>query len=111
MVTKEDVWLTLRDVYDPELRLNVVDLGLIYNIEIEEKNINVTMTLTSPNCPASPEIKRNVERNILQLKGVESVHLQLVWEPAWEASLMSEEARLELGLDINFETNGKDCIA
>ena len=109
MIDKEDVYLALSDVYDPEIRMNIVDMGLIYDINIDGSDIFIKMTLTSPNCPASPEIKNNVITATRALKGVKNVDLELVWEPKWDESLMSEEAKLELGFDINIE-DGKDCL-
>lgn len=100
MVNEEDVYLAMSDIYDPEIRVNIVDLGLIYDVRIENKNVKITMTLTSPNCPASPEIKNNVFNTVKNLKGVEDVELELIWDPPWDPSRMSEEARLELGYDV-----------
>jgi len=112
VVDKEDIYLALSDVYDPEIRVNIVELGLIYDVQIDGKIAKIKMTLTSPNCPASSEIKNNVIRNAKSLKGIDDVELELVWEPKWNYSLMSEEARLELGFDIFTDTdNGKDCLA
>ena len=100
MIDKEEILLALSDIYDPEIRVNIVDLGLIYDVDIEGESVNIKMTLTSPNCPASPEIKNNVVRSTRAIKGVKNVNLELVWEPPWDTSRMSEEARLELGYDI-----------
>ena len=109
MIDTEDVYLALSDVYDPEIRTNIVDLGLIYDVKVSGSDVKIKMTLTSPNCPASPEIKNNVIKTTQALKGVENVELELVWEPKWDISRMREEARLELGLDI-FTQDGKDCL-
>lgn len=110
MVDVEDVYLALSDVYDPEIRTNIVDLGLIYDVKISGSQVSIKMTLTSPNCPASPEIKSNVIKAAKALKGVDDVDLELVWDPPWDQSLMSDGAKLELGFDINTE-DGKDCLA
>lgn len=110
MVDVEDVYLALSDVYDPEIRTNIVDLGLIYDVKISGSQVSIKMTLTSPNCPASPEIKNNVVIAAKALKGVGDVDLELVWDPPWDQSLMSDGAKLELGFDINTE-DGKDCLA
>jgi len=107
MIDKEDVFLALSDVYDPEIRINIVDLGLIYMVEIEADKINIEMTLTAPNCPASPEIRNNVIKTLKQLKGINDVNLNVVWEPAWEPSMMSEEAKLDLGYDVFCENERK----
>ena len=107
MIDKEDVYLALSDVYDPEIRINIVDLGLIYKVDIEGDKINIEMTLTAPNCPASPEIRNKVVKTLKQLKGINDVNLNLVWEPAWEPSMMSEEAKLDLGYDVFCENERK----
>jgi metal-sulfur cluster biosynthetic enzyme len=107
MIDKEDVYLALSDVYDPEIRINIVALGLIYMVEIEADKINIEMTLTAPNCPASPEIRNNVIKTLKQLKGINDVNLNVVWEPAWEPSMMSEEAKLDLGYDVFCENERK----
>lgn len=100
MVEKEDVYLALSDVYDPEIRVNIVELGLIYNVEIGNQKVDIKMTLTSPNCPASPEIKNNVFRVVNALSGVEDVSIEVVWEPKWQPDMMSDEAKLDLGYDV-----------
>jgi len=77
VVDKEDIYLALSDVYDPEIRVNIVELGLIYDVQIDGKIAKIKMTLTSPNCPASSEIKNNVIRNAKSLKGIDDVELEL----------------------------------
>ena len=89
----------IRKIYDPEIPVNIYELGLIYKIEIKNKNIvNVDMTLTSPNCPVAESLPKEVKDNILQVKGVSDVKLNLVWDPPWDKSKMSEAAKLELNL-------------
>ena len=100
MPEEDDVYLALSDVYDPEIRINIVELGLVYGVEIENNKVNIKMTLTSPNCPASPEIKKNVHKAVLGLSGIEDVHIDIVWEPQWGPQMMSEEAKLDLGYDV-----------
>ena len=100
MIDKEDIYLALSDVYDPEIRINIIDLGLIYDVQINDDSVDVKMTLTAPNCPASPEIKNNVIKAIKLLKGVKEVNLDVVWEPSWQPSMMSETAKLDLGYDV-----------
>ncbi len=100
MTTPDDIMFALRDVYDPEIRANIVDLGLIYDVKVEGHKAIITMTLTSPNCPATPEIKNDVIRTALKEKDIHDVELNIVWEPTWTPEMMSEEARLELGYDI-----------
>jgi len=91
----EDV---LRTVYDPEIPVNVLDLGLVYAIKIgDNNNVHVTMTLTAPACPVATEIVFNVENKIREIEGVNDVHIQLTFDPPWNKGMMSEEAKLELG--------------
>jgi FeS assembly SUF system protein len=85
-------------VYDPEISVNIYDLGLVYSIEIIEKtNVTVTMTLTAPACPVADEIVRETEEKIRGVEGVTSAEVKLVFDPPWTKDMMSEEARLELG--------------
>ena len=89
----------IRSCYDPEIPLNVYDLGLIYNIDIDENNnVIIDMTLTSPNCPVAESLPKMVKDNILKLDGVDDVDLKLVWDPPWTKDKMSEAAKLELNL-------------
>ncbi len=90
---------TLKCIYDPEIPLNIYDLGLIYNIEIsDEAVVDVTMTLTAPGCPVADHIVREVADKVGLVPGVKHSHVHLSWEPAWTKDRMSEEAMLELGL-------------
>jgi FeS assembly SUF system protein len=96
---KEKIINEIKKVYDPEIPVNIYELGLIYKIEIKDKNIvNVDMTLTSPNCPVAESLPKEVKDNILKVKGVSDVKLNLVWDPPWDKSKMSEAAKLELNL-------------
>tara|TARA_B100000131_G_scaffold68371_1_gene64728 strand:+ start:69 stop:371 length:303 start_codon:yes stop_codon:yes gene_type:complete len=96
---KEKIISEIKKVYDPEIPVNIYELGLIYKIEIKDKNIvNVDMTLTSPNCPVAESLPKEVKDNILKVKGVSDVKLNLVWDPPWDKSKMSEAAKLELNL-------------
>ena len=89
----------IKKVYDPEIPVNIYELGLIYKIEIDEKNVvNVDMTLTTPNCPVADSLPKQVKEYILNVKGVSDVKLNLVWDPPWDKSKMSEAAKLELNL-------------
>ncbi len=89
----------IKKVYDPEIPVNIYELGLIYKIEIDKKNmVKVDMTLTSPNCPVAESLPKQVEEYILKAKGVSGVKLNLVWDPPWDKSKMSEAAKLELNL-------------
>ena len=88
----------LRTVYDPEIPVNVFDLGLVYGIEVsDEGDVKVTMTLTAPACPAAPEILFDAEAKVRALEGVHDVHMNLTFDPPWNKEMMSEEAKLELG--------------
>lgn len=97
MITKEIVMDKLRGVMDPELHINIVDLGLIYNVVIEKNEITVTMTLTTPGCPLAPVIDKLIKKALGELKA-DSVTVELVWEPAWSVRRMSEEGKLQLGM-------------
>ena len=89
----------LKRVYDPEIPVNVYDLGLIYEIEVsEEMEANITMTLTAPNCPVVDMLLMDVENGVRTVEGIEKVNINLVFEPPWDKSMLSEEAKLELGL-------------
>ena len=95
---EEKIVKMLRTVYDPEIPVNVYDLGLIYNVEVDdEKNGKIEMTLTDPNCPAADFIVEDVRMKIESIEDVKSVDIQLVFEPEWDKDMMSEEAKLELG--------------
>ena len=89
----------LKKVYDPEIPVNIYDLGLIYEIEYtEQKEARITMTLTAPNCPVVDMLLMDVESAVKTIEEVEEVHINLVFDPPWDKSMLSEEARLELGL-------------
>ena len=88
----------LRTVYDPEIPVSIYELGLIYRIELSDEGVlEIDMTLTAPNCPAAEYILEDVRQKVEALEGVTSANVQLVFEPAWDQSMMSEEARVELG--------------
>tara|TARA_A100001011_G_scaffold373573_1_gene433145 strand:+ start:12 stop:314 length:303 start_codon:yes stop_codon:yes gene_type:complete len=96
---KEKVIAEIKKIYDPEIPVNIYELGLIYKIDVDEKNkVEVEMTLTSPNCPVAESLPNNVKENILKVEGVSNVDLKLVWDPPWDKSKMSEAAKLELNL-------------
>lgn len=89
----------LKYIYDPEIPVNIYDLGLIYNIDVDEnKHVHLKMTLTAPNCPIADQLIDEVERQIKHIDGVNEVTVELVFDPPWDKEMMSEEARLELGL-------------
>ena len=96
---KQKIINEIKKVYDPEIPVNIYELGLIYKIEIDDKNVvKVDMTLTSPNCPVAESLPKQVKDYILKVKGVSDVKLDLVWDPPWDKSKMSEAAKLELNL-------------
>ena len=89
----------IKKIYDPEIPVNIYELGFIYKIEVDEKNkVNIDMTLTSPNCPAAESLPSQVKEDIMELEGVSDVNLNLVWEPPWDKDKMSEAAKLELNV-------------
>ena len=96
---KEQIISEIKKIYDPEIPVNIYELGLIYKIEIKEaKKVNIDMTLTSPNCPVAESLPKMVKDNILKLDAVDEVDLNLVWDPPWTKDKMSEAAKLELNL-------------
>ena len=99
MDLKEQVIAEIRKIYDPEIPVNIYELGLIYDIKVENKNTaKVKMTLTSPNCPVAESLPKEVKDGIMQVEGIDKVDLDLVWDPPWDKSMMSESAKLELNL-------------
>ena len=97
-LNEADVQETLRQVIDPELGCNIVDLGLVYGIAIDGAKVTVTMTLTTPGCPMHESIAWGVQSVLLNLEGVEEVDVQLVWDPPWTPARMSEDARAQTGV-------------
>ena len=96
---KNKVIEEIKKIYDPEIPVNIYELGLIYKIEVDEKNkVNIDMTLTSPNCPVAESLPKDVKENIMKVEGVSDVNLNLVWEPPWDKDKMTEAAKLELNL-------------
>jgi len=99
METKEKIIEEIKKIYDPEIPVNIYELGLIYEIKVENKNTaKVKMTLTSPNCPVAERLPQEVKDSIMQVEEIENVDLDLVWEPPWDKDMMSEAAKLELNL-------------
>ena len=97
VITKDIVMNKLRTVMDPELHINIVDLGLIYDVVIKGNEIRVIMTLTTPGCPLAPVIDKLIKKALSELKA-DSVTIELVWEPAWSVRRMSDEGKLQLGM-------------
>lgn len=94
---KENIVLALKQVFDPEIPVNIYDLGLIYDIAIQEGHVHIQMTLTSPGCPVAQTFPGTVEQAVNQVAGVNDCTVELVWDPPWTQEKMSEAARLELG--------------
>ena len=96
---KDKIIGEIRKIYDPEIPVNIYELGLIYKIEINDDNkVFIEMTLTSPNCPVAESLPNSVKENILKIDGIKDVDLKLVWDPPWTKDKMSEAAKLELNL-------------
>jgi metal-sulfur cluster biosynthetic enzyme len=96
--TADQVKLALRKVKDPELNLNIVDLGLVYDIAMDGADVDIDMTLTSPGCPAGPQIMGDVERAVKAMPGVNAVNINLVWEPFWSPEKIEPRVRAYMGL-------------
>ena len=99
MSKKEQIIQEISKIYDPEIPVNIYELGLIYSIKIENDNYaKIKMTLTSPNCPVAETLPQEVKDSAMQVEGIDNVDLQLVWDPPWNKDMMSEAAKLELNL-------------
>jgi FeS assembly SUF system protein len=96
---KDQIIAVLKNCYDPEIPVSIYELGLIYNIDIDAENIaTIKMTLTSPNCPVAESLPSEVQEKVKAVPGIHDAKIDLVWEPTWEKEMMSDEAKLELGL-------------
>ena len=99
MELKDKVIAEIKKIYDPEIPVNIYDLGLIYDVKVDQGNIvGIKMTLTTPNCPVAESLPKEVEDSVKSIKEVKDAKLELVWEPPWDKSMMSEAAKLELNL-------------
>ena len=99
MELRDQIIAEIKKIYDPEIPVNIYELGLIYDVKVENKNTaKVKMTLTSPNCPVAESLPKEVKDGIMQVEGIDKVDLDLVWDPPWDKSMMSESAKLELNL-------------
>ena len=99
MNMKDKVIAEIKKIYDPEIPVNIYELGLIYYINVDDKNnVKINMTLTTPNCPVAESLPKEVQDSVKTIKGINDVNLKLVWEPPWDKSMMSEAAKLELNL-------------
>lgn len=99
MVSEEVVMEALKEVYDPELQYNIVDLGLVYDVNVKDGDVHIVMTLTTPACPIGPMIIAQIEEMVRILPGVKDVDVELTFDPMWSPELISEEVRADLGLD------------
>ena len=97
MVTRDDVVEALRQVEDPELGMDIVDLGLLYDVDVEDSTVKVTHSLTSMGCPVGPMIQEDIHNVAASLPGVEKVEVELVWDPPWTPERMSDDAKFILG--------------
>ena len=98
-VSIEEVYEALRDVYDPEIPINVVDLGLIYDVKVEERNVDVRMTLTFAGCGMGPYIAQQAEWRLAELEGLEDINVEVVYDPPWTPDMITEDGKKLLGLD------------
>jgi FeS assembly SUF system protein len=97
-VLRDKVVDVIKTIFDPEIPVNIYDLGLIYRVDILPiNNVQITMTLTAPSCPAAQSLPIEVDQKLREIEGVNDVHVQVTWDPPWDKSMMSEEAQLELG--------------
>lgn len=100
MPSQDEVTAALKKCYDPEIPINIVDLGLVYNVDIQGDKVNVKMTLTAPGCPMHTTISEDVKRKLMSVEGVKDAQVEVVWEPPWNPDKMSETARRMLGWGI-----------
>jgi len=99
IINKSDIIKKIKTVFDPEIPVNIYDLGLIYNLEIDKQNnIAIKMTLTTPNCPVAGSMPENVGKTVSKIEGVSSIKVELVWEPKWSKDMMTEDAKLALDI-------------
>ena len=98
MELKEKIIDEIKKIYDPELPVNIYDLGLIYDVKVEENKAKIKMTLTTPNCPVAESLPKEVKEGAMQVEGIEDVDLELVWDPPWSKDMISDAAKLELNL-------------
>jgi len=97
MVTEEKIWEALQNCYDPEIPINIVDLGLVYDVAVANETVKVKMTLTAPGCPMHSTISQDVREKLLAVAGVKDAQGDVVWEPPWSPAMMSDAAKTKLG--------------
>ena len=100
MDVKNKIIEEIRKIYDPELPVNIYELGLIYDIKVDGSKAEIKMTLTTPNCPVAESLPKEVKEGAMQVEGIDDVDLQLVWDPPWTKDMMSDAAKLELNLSL-----------
>ena len=98
MDVKKKIIEEIRKIYDPELPVNIYELGLIYDIKVDGSKAEIKMTLTTPNCPVAESLPKEVKEGAMQVEGIDDVDLRLVWDPPWTKDMMSDAAKLELNL-------------
>ncbi len=98
MDVKNKIIEEIRKIYDPELPVNIYELGLIYDIQVNGRKAKIKMTLTTPNCPVAESLPKEVKEGAMQVEGIDDVNLELVWDPPWNKDMMSDAAKLELNL-------------
>lgn len=99
MISEQQVWDVLKDVFDPELNFNIIDLGLVYGVEVKGgKDISIKMTMTTPFCPYGPALLDDAKGQLGKMEGVGSINIEVVWEPAWGVEKIKTEVREQLGL-------------
>jgi FeS assembly SUF system protein len=98
MEVKNKIIDEIKKIYDPEIPVNIYELGLIYDIQVDNKKAIIKMTLTTPNCPVAESLPKEVEDGVMQVEEIDNVDLELVWDPPWTKEMMSEAAKLELNL-------------
>lgn len=99
MVTKEDVMEVLKDCYDPEIPINVVDLGLIYDVQVDNDKVDIKMTLTAPGCPMHGIISQDIKQRVEEIEGIKEANVLIVWDPPWTPDRMSKDAKKLLGFE------------
>ncbi len=98
MEIKDKIIEEISKIYDPEIPVNIYDLGLIYDIKVEGRKVEIKMTLTTPNCPVAESLPKEVKDSAMQVEEIDDVNLELVWDPPWNKDMMSDAAKLELNL-------------